>query len=142
MRFWMSLFIIFMLSGCDNQSAKDAILQVEVFREMYNNNNFSDIYSSTALDLKKAMTEQQLVSFLSKQKEDLGKFKSATLLNSTVINNSEVTLSFQTNYNKDSFLELFVYKKESNGYKLFYYTIDTQRILKTDPLTHAILLPK
>lgn len=88
------------------------------------------------------MTEQQLVSFLGKQKEDLGKFKSATLLNSTVINNSEVTLSFQTNYNKDSFLELFVYKKEPNGYKLFYYTIDTQRTLKIDPVTHAIQLPK
>ncbi|MBU9844109.1 DUF3887 domain-containing protein [Rahnella ecdela] len=141
MRILNVLIYILLLAGCDDKSRSNVANNVLEFRELYNKSEFSAIYLDSSEDLKNAISEGEFSAFLEKEVFDIGKYKGDALLNTTITNGKDVSLTYQTEYEKDYYLELFIYRKENGVYKLYYYTVDTQKRLVLDPITHALKLP-
>ncbi|AVF36866.1 hypothetical protein [Rahnella sikkimica] len=141
MRVFNFLMFMLLLVGCDSKSRSDVTNNVGEFRESYNKKEFKAIYIGSSDSLRNSISEGDFSGFLKNEISDIGMYKGGVLLNSTINSDKDVSLTYQTEYEKDYYFELFVYRKENGVYKLYYYTVDTQKKLVLDPVTHALKIP-
>jgi hypothetical protein len=117
------------LAACSATKDIDtATAAVAQFRELMAAHKFDQIYAEGAEDLKKSTTEQSLTRLLDAVDRKLGTFKSAQSNGWSVNYNtsgSSVTMKFNTQFEKGTGVETFVYRISGGKALLAGYQINS-----------------
>jgi len=135
------LIATLLMVGC---SAKQDLAEVQEgiahFRQLMADRQFERIYSEGADQLKKSMTQQQLVRLLSAIDSKLGAVKSAESNGWSVNYNSSgttVTLRFKTQFERGTGAETFTYRIVGGKALLANYQINSNDLIVNEPETRT-----
>lgn len=116
------LFILFLMCGCSPIDIEPARLEVEVFRDLYQAEKYSDIYKITSNNFQVATSEKKFISIMVEAKEKhLGDYKKSTLkiekVTRGLFSNDEISLVYFSEYSKRIVQEVFVFEIEGKKNK-------------------------
>jgi hypothetical protein len=118
----LALSLLITLPGCER--IKESLLAgdkaVALYHNLYNQNNFSEIYESSEVELKKNTTKNQFIQTLTAIKQERGKVLSTTRTHFNVNfknKNTTLTMQYLTRFTKGQDTETFILKvKDKKAY--------------------------
>jgi len=135
------LIAALLMVGCSaKQDLAEAQEGIAHFRQMMTDRQFERIYSEGADQLKKSMTQQQLIRLLSAIDSKLGAFKSAESNGWNMNYNpsgTTVTLRFKTQFERGTGAETFTYRIVGGKALLANYQINSTDLIANEPETRT-----
>lgn len=124
------ILFLFLMCGCSPIDIEPARLEVEVFRDLYQAEKYSDIYKITSNNFQVATSEKKFISIMVEAKEKhLGDYKKSTLkiekVTRGLFSNDEISLVYFSEYSKRIVQEVFVFEIEGKKNKLKSYRYDS-----------------
>lgn len=121
---------LFLLCGCSPIKSDQAKEEVVRFHELYQNGEYSSIYSFTSKQFRASTSEGEFIDIMKEMKEKkLGRYNKSTLkivqASHNFLANNEVTLIYYSEYSKKIVKEMFVFEVENGKPELKGYRFDS-----------------
>jgi hypothetical protein len=126
------LIAAFLVTGCSGQDLSLAQAEIERFRQLMAAQQFGQIYSEASDELKKTGGEQDLARLLAAIDRKLGPVKNAEKNGWNVnyaTSGTSVTLKFNTQFERGTGAETFVYRIAGGKAQLAGYNITSSALL-------------
>lgn len=105
---------------------------VAKFHKQFNNKDFNEIYEKADDGFKESDSKEKIIGFLEKVREKLGKVKESKRMGWNVNKNLEgtfATISFETEFEKGSGTETFVFLISGEDTKLINYHVNSKDLI-------------